>query len=80
MTVKDLGSLVRIWSSRITAPGARGAKLARLRPRLRDPEWRRYGYLLVAGKVLGLGHPVEAADAPKVLTGSDVVNPLSMSC
>jgi len=65
--------------------------LARLRARLRDPEWRRYGYLLVAGKVLGLaalfgaimliaeilGHPVEAADAPKVLTGSDVVNPLN---
>ena len=89
--MKDLGSIARTWSSRITASRARTDKLARLRARLRDPEWRRYGYLLVAGKVLGLaallgaimliaeilGHPVEAADAPKVLTGSDVVNPLN---
>ena len=29
-------------------------KLARLRERLRDPEWRRYGYLLLGGKVLGI--------------------------
>ena len=30
-------------------------KVVRLRGRLRDPEWRRYGYLLMGGKVLGLG-------------------------
>ena len=29
-------------------------KLSRLRMRLRDPEWRRYGRLLVAGKALGI--------------------------
>lgn len=29
-------------------------KLARLRLRLQDPEWRRYGSLLLAGKALGL--------------------------
>src|SRR5262249_6078001 len=29
-------------------------KWARLRARLRDPEWRRYGKLLLAGKLLGV--------------------------
>ena len=29
-------------------------KVVRLRGRLRDPEWRRYGYLLLGGKVLGV--------------------------
>src|SRR5277367_916479 len=29
-------------------------KLSLLVSRLRDPEWRRYGYLLLAGKALGL--------------------------
>src|SRR5579875_4128936 len=29
-------------------------KLSRLAVRLRDPEWRRYGKLLIAGKVLGV--------------------------
>ena len=29
-------------------------KLARLTNRIRDAEWRRYGYLLVAGKALGI--------------------------
>src|SRR5260221_8066486 len=29
-------------------------RLDRLRTRLRDTEWRRYGYLLLAGKALGL--------------------------
>src|SRR4051812_30431319 len=31
-----------------------GARVARLGHRLRDPEWRRYGMLLMAGKMLGL--------------------------
>jgi len=66
-------------------------RLARMQERLRDPEWRRYGYLLYFGKALGLaclfgmifllssllGDPAGAADAPPVLTGNDVVNPLN---
>ena len=68
-------------------------KLRRLGERLRDPEWRRYGYLLLAGKFLGvallltavyyitslLGSNVTAADAPPppVLKGNDIVNPLN---
>ena len=30
-------------------------KFSRLSVRLRDPEWRRYGGTLLAGKVLGVG-------------------------
>ena len=30
-------------------------KLSRLRARLRDAEWRRYGVLLLAGKLAGIG-------------------------
>ena len=66
-------------------------RLARMRERLRDPEWRRYGYLLLGGKGLGLvvlliamafisdfiGRPVLAADAPPPLTGNAIVNPLN---
>jgi ammonium transporter, Amt family len=68
-------------------------KLRRLGERLRDPEWRRYGYLLLGGKFLGvallltavyyissfLGTNVTAADAPPppVLKGNDLVNPLN---
>jgi Amt family ammonium transporter len=58
--------------------------------RLRDPEWRRYGLLLLSGKLIGigvlvfgtyllnpdlLGFKVLAADP--VLKGNDVVNPLN---
>src|SRR5262249_39175445 len=64
-------------------------RLARARQRLRDPEWRRYGYLLLAGKTLGIaflfggtflisnliGADVRADDAP-VLTGNSIVNPI----
>src|ERR1043166_8667016 len=67
-------------------------KLRRLRARFRDPEWRRYGYLLLGGKFLGvallltavyymsslIGSAVTAADAPPpVLKGNDIVNPLN---
>ena len=67
-------------------------KIARLNERLHDPEWRRYGYLLVGGKFLGvallltavyyissiLGSNVTAADAPPpILKGNDIVNPLN---
>ncbi len=64
-------------------------KLARLRGRMGDPEWRRYGKLLLAGKMIGvalllvavgllpalLGGKVFAADAE--LKGNDIVNPLN---
>jgi Amt family ammonium transporter len=64
-------------------------KLVRLRARMQDPEWRRYGKLLLAGKLLGvgllvglvllspelLGWTVSAADPE--LKGNDIVNPLN---
>lgn len=66
-------------------------KVARLRQRLSDPEWRRYGYLLLVGKMLGIalllgaiylitnmiGSNVTAADAPPDLKGNDIVNPIN---
>jgi Amt family ammonium transporter len=69
----------------------RADRWTRARTRLRDAEWRRYGYLLVAGKALGLvtlfavatligsvlGAPVHAEDAAPVLTGNAIVNPIN---
>ena len=67
-----------------------GGRLARLRERMKSPEWRRYGVVLLAGKAAGLalvagavyyfnpglfGHKVFAADA--VLKGNDIVNPVN---
>ncbi len=67
-----------------------GGRLARLRERMKSPEWRRYGVVLLAGKAAGLalvagavyyfnpglfGHKVFAADA--VLNGNDIVNPVN---
>jgi Amt family ammonium transporter len=64
----------------------------RFRLRIRDAEWRRYGYLLLAGKALGLvavfgiatlvssalGAPVRAEDAaPPALAGNALVNPIN---
>jgi ammonium transporter, Amt family len=65
-------------------------KVVRLRERLRDPEWRRYGYLLMGGKMLGVamllgivallmnvfGSPARADDVA-VLKGNDIVNPIN---
>jgi Amt family ammonium transporter len=65
-------------------------RLARMGARLRDAEWRRYGYLLLGGKALGLmlllgammlvsnliGGDVVADEAP-ALTGNDIVNPIN---
>jgi len=59
--------------------------------RLKSPEWRRYGFLLFAGKMAGLAvlamvfmltNPdmfgsVSFAQDAKVLTGNDIVNPLN---
>ncbi|HEX5036649.1 MAG TPA: ammonium transporter [bacterium] len=67
------------------APG----RLARWREKLRDREWRRYGYLILGGKLLGIallfatiycfssvfGATAHAEDAP--LTGNALVNPLN---
>ena len=65
-------------------------KLSRLRERLKSPEWRRYGSLLLTGKLAGIGlltvmfmltNPdligwrTFAADA--VLRGNDIVNPIN---
>ena len=65
-------------------------KLSRLKSRLHDSEWRRYGALLICGKLMGLailltavmfmnpsllGFRVMAADP--VLTGNDIVNPIN---
>ncbi len=66
-----------------------GQKVSRLIIRLRDPEWRRYGKLLFAGKALGVGlvllimtvvsglvfGRVYAADAP--LQAAAIVNPIN---
>src|SRR6266850_68423 len=67
-------------------------KVKRLATRLRDPEWRRYGYLLLAGKTLGvafllvtifgisslIGSEIRADDAAApVLAGNDIVNPIN---
>src|SRR6185436_14998390 len=66
------------------------SKWDRFRTRMRDTEWRRYGYLLLAGKALGLvgvlgiatlvssvvGAPVHAEDAAP-LTGNAIVNPIN---
>ncbi len=65
-------------------------KLSRLRERMRSPEWRRYGALLLAGKAVGIailaacayffnpdlfGFRVFAADA--AVKANDIVNPIN---
>src|SRR5580704_10799103 len=53
-------------------------RLARLAGRLKDPEWRRYGRLLVLGKALGiglvflimLGIPAILSVAPSLISGT----------
>src|SRR3989454_8658289 len=67
-------------------------KIHRLRNRLRDPEWRRYGTLLLAGKLTGLalvllgimfvnpsllGFGALAQAAEPALKGNDIVNPIN---
>src|SRR6185436_13513895 len=66
------------------------AKLHRLRSRLRDPEWRRYGYTLMLAKFVGislvvgvvvlastlLGSHTAAADTGDV-AATDIVNPIN---
>lgn len=71
-----------------TAP-ERINKIARLRERLRNPEWRKYGYMLIAGKAIGLtllfsglvlaasvfGGAAQAADAP--VKPESIINPIN---
>jgi Amt family ammonium transporter len=66
------------------------SRFSRLRTRLQDPEWRRFGVLLLGGKMLGIaallaaiygistfiGDRAVAADAPAV-NGADIVNPIN---
>jgi len=66
-------------------------KVSRLARRLRDPEWRRYGGLLLGGKALGVGivlllmvvvsglffGHVYAQTAPPEVKAADVVNPVN---
>jgi len=65
-------------------------KIARLHTRLQSPEWRRYGTLLLIGKLTGIALLVFAAwfinpgllgsrtfAADPVLKGNDIVNPLN---
>ena len=65
-------------------------KLNRLRGRLHDREWRRYGMLLLGGKLMALGlllvgimfiNPgllgFSALAADPTLTGNDIVNPIN---
>ena len=65
-------------------------KLTRLGTRLRDTEWRRYGGLLLLGKLTGIGlllagilffNPdllgLRALAADPVLKGNDIVNPIN---
>src|ERR1700753_460487 len=80
----------RLLTAKKAAPAVEGGKFARLGKRMQSPEWRRYGAVLLAGKVLGigllvggtylfnpdlLGLKVFAADP--VLKGNDIVNPIN---
>jgi Amt family ammonium transporter len=65
-------------------------KLSRLKARLRDPEWRKFGSVLALGKLTGIAllllaiyifNPsllgVRALAADPVLKGNDIVNPIN---
>jgi len=75
----------RHWERRLSW----SQKVSRLGSRMRDPEWRRYGRLLFAGKLLGIGALIcgvllvpeligwTALAADVELKGNDIVNPLN---
>ena len=82
--------LRRHRNSGVTHAPRQGSMFSRLRERLAQSEWRRYGGTLLAGKLAGLaillvgfyffdpsllGHRVFAADT--VLKGNDIVNPIN---
>lgn len=77
-------------STRITLRLTLAAKFSRLRRRLQTPEWRRYGALLLAGKLTAIGllllfsiflNPklagFSAFAADPTIKANDVVNPLN---
>jgi len=75
----------RPWEKRLSW----SQKIVRLGNRMHDPDWRRYGRLLLAGKLLGIGLVISvlvltpdligwtsyAADGD--LKGNDIVNPIN---
>ncbi|HEY5055631.1 MAG TPA: hypothetical protein VII58_05690, partial [Acidobacteriaceae bacterium] len=80
----------RYLTARRQQPAYVPGRLARLRQRLNDPQWRKYGGVLLVGKVAGLailaaavyyfnpgllGQKVLAADPS--LKGNDIVNPVN---
>ena len=65
-------------------------KMSRLKARLRDPEWRRFGTLIILGKISAIGlllvvmafvNPdligFRAFAADPALKGNDIVNPVN---
>src|SRR4051794_2508845 len=84
-------SLVMVINGEIGKRLSLSAKLSRLGRRLREPQWRRYGGLLLGGKALGLlivflvitivsglffVHVHAQAGAPEI-KASDTVNPIN---
>jgi ammonium transporter, Amt family len=77
---------MNLMENRLSFPG----KLSRLRERLRNPEWRQYGKILLMGKLTGVGLILVAAlllnpdligfrtfAADPVLKANDIVNPIN---
>jgi ammonium transporter, Amt family len=64
-------------------------KFGRLRERMHNPEWRRYGYLLAGGKMLGIAFVIAAIflasnffgtdsqAADPVVKANDIINPIN---
>jgi ammonium transporter, Amt family len=80
----------RLFGKKVSGSASGPGKLRRLKERLVNPEWRRYGMLLLGGKLAGialllvgtyfvnpdlLGFRVFAADP--TLKGNDIVNPVN---
>jgi ammonium transporter, Amt family len=83
-------TMKRYLAARRQQPAYKPGRLARLRQRLNDPQWRKYGAVLMVGKIAGMaalaavvyyfnpglfGHRVLAADPS--LKGNDIVNPIN---
>lgn len=74
---------------KIVHSGTRFAKLGRLAQRLHDAEWRKYGFTLAAGKMIGIVFAFagimliqsliggQATAAEPVVKAKDVINPLN---
>src|ERR1051325_7114737 len=79
------GPMNKHWDRRVSW----SQKVSRLGLRMRDPEWRRYGRLLFAGKLLGIGVVIggvllvpeiigwTALAADVEVKENDIVNPLN---